>query len=406
MTISSVQSNSGGPAGATSISVTLGAGVTQGNLIVVGISNGFGTNLTLPDANWQTATYVNAGGSALSGGIAYTVVTAGQAGQASWTFSWTGTHSSAWVIREWSSSSGWPAVTSVLDKTTGTSDTVSTDTIVATGSAGTTTQAVELWVAALAYGDGAQTESGLTSGFTSGVEGSAGVSQTVREAYQVTSSAGAAACQMSYTTGTANGNVGIIATFTPAAGSISPPLPQQASLVRLLRRRTRPQLPAPPAITNVNVAGAVANVSVVAPVGAVSVTTPGAVSGVTVTAPTGSESVSATVPPAGVSVAAPVGTESASVAGSPAAVSVAALPGSESVSVTGLTAQVAVAAPMGTPDVSVTGQVSGVSVAAFPGSSSVTVAGSPASVSVAAIYGRAQGSSPNTGSGLLLSHFP
>ena len=215
MTITRVQSNANTANGFTTVNATLGVGVTQGNLLVACFAYGqLAETVTLPDASWGTAADSIGATNEQSAEIYYLLVDAGHAGATSWTFTVTASAKLLVTIAEWSSTTGWAA--SPVDKSA-TNTSTSTATTIDSGTTATTTQASELWVAALSYAAAAQTESSLTAGWTSGQEATISTGHTVREVYQVVSSTGAA--HASFVIGTAEHWGGAVATFKTAAGA-------------------------------------------------------------------------------------------------------------------------------------------------------------------------------------------
>ena len=215
MTITPVQGNQvNSSVSVTSQAITLGAGVTQGNLLVASVTVGSNTtSITGPSGGWTQAIINNPAGSnaLVDTSIWWTVVSAGQAGQTSWTWTFGASHTVYMCIKEWSSTNGWPA--SPMDQTAQ-GDTAGTPvqaTTIVSGTTSTTTQASELWIASLAYKGTAQTESSITSGWTKDLESTISGNTTMTMLYQVALSTGTAACQ--YTIGTAQYWAGCIATF-------------------------------------------------------------------------------------------------------------------------------------------------------------------------------------------------
>ena len=113
MTITRVQGNQVNSAGVvTSQAITLGSGVTLGNLLVVAVGDGSNvTSITPPDGSWTQVTINQpAGASAtIEAAIFYLVVDSGHAGATSWTWTFSASHTAYLCMEEWSASTGWPA---------------------------------------------------------------------------------------------------------------------------------------------------------------------------------------------------------------------------------------------------------------------------------------------------------
>jgi Glycosyl hydrolase family 12 len=208
--ISPVQSNTGFTWGTTEIIVTLPAGVTLGNLVVVCITaHGSGLTVT-PPSGWAQAGSGNSLSGTLQTQIFYLVVGSGQVGETSFAFVYSSSVTQAATIREWNSTTGWKA--SPVDKTT-TNSAFGSGTI-SSGSSGTTTQGTELAVGALSWGNSGQAESALTAGYTSGNLADSSGSCSIREVYQVLSVPGAQAVQE--TVSGSQNTIGFLATFEPS----------------------------------------------------------------------------------------------------------------------------------------------------------------------------------------------
>lgn len=211
MSISRVQSQVNHVTTSTSNSVTMSAGVTQGNLLIAGIATAAVGQTWTPPSGWTSVGNVSQG-TAIETAMYYIVVTAGLAGTTSFSFSYTVSSNSSLFVAEWSSTSGWQA--SPLDQST-TASSAATTTI-SSGTTPTTTQASELWTASMGYVNSPQTESGLTSGWSDGQENASG-GPALREVYQIASSTGAASA--SFTIGTAQRYASVVATFKPSSAS-------------------------------------------------------------------------------------------------------------------------------------------------------------------------------------------
>jgi len=250
MTITRVQQNTVASSGmVTSQAITLPIGVTQGNLLVVAIQTGIHPTLptiTPPDASWvQAALNIPVTNAAdIQVGIYFLLVDGTHAGGNSWTWTLSALHSTLLAIQEWSAPLGWPA--SPLDKTA--VGNVASPSVGATtidsGTTATTTQGEELWIAALGYVSGAQTESSITAGWTKDQEvvKTSGTAYTLTMLHEAASSTGAAHC--SYAIAVSEQWAGAVATFKDTvalalavtmagvgrlSGAISVPLARQLS---------------------------------------------------------------------------------------------------------------------------------------------------------------------------------
>lgn len=225
MAITRVQGNSVNSGSlVSSQTVTLLSGVKRGNLLVATVADGNNaTTISGPDANWSQATINQPNGSnaTIETSIWWTVVSAAQAGQTSWTWSLNHQHSMYIAISEWNATNGWPA--NPLDVFAN-GDTVGSPvqaTSIVSGTTGTTAQAEELWIGSLAYKGSAQTETGVTSGWTSDLEATLAFNNTMTMLYKVAAATGTAS--VGYTIGTAEYWAGCVATFKDNA-SASPTL--------------------------------------------------------------------------------------------------------------------------------------------------------------------------------------
>jgi hypothetical protein len=122
-----VQSNHANTSSAgTSFTITLPSGITLGNLIVITITVGSNTTtLTPPDGSWQMVPCHNqpAGTNALvDASIWYLVVDSAHAGQTSWTWQLSASHTSYVCIEERNATNGWqvnPVDVSAMGDTVG-----------------------------------------------------------------------------------------------------------------------------------------------------------------------------------------------------------------------------------------------------------------------------------------------
>lgn len=238
MTITRVQGNQVNSAGTgTSQAVTLGSGITQGNLVVAAVACGSNNTTITGPSGWTQGPFNQPAGSnaTIETNIWYMVVSAGHAGETSWTWTFGASHTMYICIEEWSATNGWQA--SVVDKTAN-GDTVGSPvqaTTIDSGTTASTTQASELWVAALAYKGSAQSESSITSGWTKDLEATLASNNTLTMLYKVASSTGAADC--SYVIGSAAYWAGSVATFLPVVVTTSSrTVPATAALQSTLTR--------------------------------------------------------------------------------------------------------------------------------------------------------------------------
>ena len=213
MSISRVQGNTATAGSVTSFAITLGAGVTLGNLVVVAIGvNKASDTITAPDSSWHQAAFNNpAGTNAPEIAIWYMIVDASHAGGTSWTWTLGTANASRSCIEEWHATNGWPA--SPVDSTAvgDTSGTPTAATVIDSGTGPTTTQAEELWIGALIYRTGPLTESSLTAGWTSDLEAQTGTICTATMLYKIASATGAP--DVNYTITSAQFWAGCVATF-------------------------------------------------------------------------------------------------------------------------------------------------------------------------------------------------
>lgn len=239
MTITRVQGNQANSPNSTSTSlaVTLSSGITQGNLVVAAVACGNNaTSITGPSGWTQAVINQPAGANALiETSIWYMVVPAGHAGETSWTWTFGSAHSLFICIEEWSSTTGW--MNSPVDQTVqgDTSGSPTQSTTPSSGTTSTTLEATELCIASIAYKGSAQSETSLTSGWTSDLEATLSGGNTMTMLYKVASSTGTAGCQ--YTIGTQEYWAGVVTTFKP---SLSQTIPSTVALQSLGLARTIP----------------------------------------------------------------------------------------------------------------------------------------------------------------------
>jgi hypothetical protein len=211
--ISSVQSASGSSYGSNTVSVSLPSSVTAGDLLVADVTTRGGSTTITPPSGWAQAGHLETYPGTIDTGIFYEVASGSQP-----SFSFALSSSEAWAVtvREWNSATGWQSAPLNVTAGNNTGNSATLDS----GTTGTTAQASELVVAALAWNSAGQSESGLTSGFTSGQLGSAGGTISVREAYQVTGATGTFDARE--TLSAAEWNASEIAAFLPAQTTASP----------------------------------------------------------------------------------------------------------------------------------------------------------------------------------------
>jgi hypothetical protein len=238
MTITRVQGNEVNSSTATtSQAITLGSGITQGNLVVAAVASGGNTTTITGPSGWTQAVINQPAGSnaTIEASIWYLVVGSGQAGQTSWTFTFSASHTVYLCISEWSATNGWQASPLDVTATGDTSGSPTQATTIVSGTTATTAQASELWIASLAYKGSAQTESSVTSGWTSDLEATLTSNNTLTMLYKVASSTGAASCQ--YTIGSGAYWAGCVATFKPViATTNSRTVPATVALTNTLSR--------------------------------------------------------------------------------------------------------------------------------------------------------------------------
>lgn len=197
----------------TSLTVTLSGGIKKGNLVVASVATGNNTTTISGPTGWSEVTFNQPNGSnaTISTSIWYLVVSSSQAGQTSWTWSLNHSHSMYICISEWNAANGWPANPVDLFANGDTIGSPVQATSIVSGTTGTTAQAEELWIGSLAYKGSAQSESGVTAGWTSDLEATLDFNNTMTMLYKVASATGAAS--VSYTIGTAKYWAGCVVTF-------------------------------------------------------------------------------------------------------------------------------------------------------------------------------------------------
>lgn len=205
----------------TSQTVTLGGGIKKGNLVVASVAVGNNTTTISGPTGWTEVTYNQPNGSSatIATSIWYLVVSSSQAGQTSWTWSLNHAHSMYICISEWNATNGWPANPVDVSANGDTIGSPVQATSIASGTTGTTAQAEELWIGSLAYKGSAQSESGVTAGWTSDLEATLDFNNTMTMLYKVAAATGTAS--VSYTIGTAKYWAGCVVTFKDRA-SVTP----------------------------------------------------------------------------------------------------------------------------------------------------------------------------------------
>lgn len=234
--VQGTQINSAGTGTSQAITVT---GVTLGNLLVASVACGSNNTTITGPARWTQATINQpAGASAtIETSIWYLVVGASDSGATSFTWTFSASHSMYICFEEWSASAGWPASPLDVVAQGDTAGTPVTATTIVSGTTATTAQAEELWIAALAYKNSAQTETSITSGWTKDVEATLAANNTLTMLYNVASSTGTAAC--SYVIGTGQFWAGSVATFKDNTGvSLAKTLAGVGTLTGTLTRKT------------------------------------------------------------------------------------------------------------------------------------------------------------------------
>ena len=219
-TISQAQLNFSGTSSAgTSETVTLGSGITAGNLLTVVVAYAANATVTItpPSGSWAQDAIIQSTVYA-TGAIFRLNVGSAQAGQTSWAFTYSGTaHNGVLIAAEWHSTTGWLA--SPLDKTASTNG---SGTALASGTTATTTQAQELWLAGYGIANDTAQFNTLSSGWSSSaplLTGSA--TSTVNRgfmAWQFATAKAAASATVTSTTSAAWD--GVIATYKTGPGGL------------------------------------------------------------------------------------------------------------------------------------------------------------------------------------------
>lgn len=214
MTATLVQSNTAtNSTTVTSMTVTLPAGVTEGNLLVLLVGQGSNLGVIGPPSGWSVAYNKLGDGQPIGGAIFYRLVDAATAGQTSWTVTLSTKHTMTLAVQEWSAPNGWVAP-DPLDQQT--FQYVGSSTALDTGTSPALTNAPDLVVANLSYHTALQSLSGITAGYTlqSHVAAGTGVSLATLSR-QETASGVTERCQA--TIGTATVQVSGLAAFSEAA---------------------------------------------------------------------------------------------------------------------------------------------------------------------------------------------
>ena len=399
-----VQSISGNSAsGSTSVTGTLGAGATAGNIIwcAVGIDKTSGA-LTVP-AGFTTlfaqdsasvSTYVGykvAAGGETAITLAWT--TAAPAGAIMWLDEYSDTNTGgSWTIL-------------------GSANHPTDETTAATWSSGTT-------AATTAQGQGlawfsidsssTATAPTYSNSFVSlhAYAGGAGKGDMAVAALADIAAGTAAETTMTYS-GTADQHAGAIAIFAKISGGASF-VRQRPGLTWQRRFRHQQQLSSSVvAVADVAFTGVTAALVLAAPTGVVSVSLPGVTATVVLAAPAGAVSVSINAPTATVVFAAPAGTVSTTLPGVTAALTFAAPAGKVSVTLPGTTGTVVFAAPAGAVSVTLPGVTATVVFAApvgnFTTGSGFNANGVTAAVVLAAPAGRVSVTLPGATAAVVLA---
>lgn len=225
MSITRIQGQATNPTGlSTSFTAGLSSGVQRGNLLVASVAVGNNATTITGPSGWTAGPLNQPNGSnaTIETSLFYFVVGAGQVGQTSWTWTLSASHTCYINIEEWHSSNGWPS--NPLD-VTAQGDTAGSPTqsiTIVSGTTGTTAQASELLVASLAYKGSAQSESNVTTGWTSDLESTLANNNTMTMLYNVVNATGTAACQ--YTITSAEYWAGVVATFKDNPAGTTPQL--------------------------------------------------------------------------------------------------------------------------------------------------------------------------------------
>lgn len=199
MSITPVQSNGVGSLSTeSSMTLTLPAGVTAGNLLVASVAVASSVTIT-PPAGWTALTSAAESAAGSPAMVQWFWMIPSTSGATTFTFTFSAAHSATLGIMEWASSTGWPAAP--FDQLSSNNNGNAQATALTTTATPTTTSAGELWLAHLAYRGAPQTENSLTSGWThfTTLNGNNGtISDSIN--YQVVTAKGAADCSFTIAT--------------------------------------------------------------------------------------------------------------------------------------------------------------------------------------------------------------
>jgi hypothetical protein len=212
--VNPVQGNQIQGASATTVTVTLPNGITEGNLVIATVTFGGNDETTITGpAGWSSDVINKPGGTnAITAAIFSLLVDAGHAGQTSFQFTADTSHTWYVTITEWNSQTGWQATP--LDQTAVGQTGTSAATVIVSGTTAATAQDNELQVANLAYKGSEQPESSITVNWNRDREVTLAANNTSTELFNKQNAAGTASCQ--YTIGSAQFWAGAIATYKPA----------------------------------------------------------------------------------------------------------------------------------------------------------------------------------------------
>src|SRR5712692_8887835 len=194
--LQSRKSNSGASS-VLSKTMTLGSGVTQGNLLIASVMYGGNTSYIYPpSSDWKLAVTDKPAGlnATITTSIYYAVVTPAMAVQTSWTFIIGASFTMAVVMSEFWSYTGW--IPSPLDKTArgNTQAIPAVSSGIDSGTTPFTKSKAELWVVCLGYKGAGQAYSLISPGFAI-VQDSPGGSNSLTELYRAQSNTGSADCR-------------------------------------------------------------------------------------------------------------------------------------------------------------------------------------------------------------------
>lgn len=205
MTISLAQSNSvnSGSSSVSSQAVTLGAGVTLGNLVVACVEVGNNATAITPPAGWAQAVINQPAGlnATIETSIWYLVVgSSGYAGATSFTFTFGSPHTVAITVSEWHSTAGWPPNPVDVIALGNVSANPGITTAIDSGTTPRTNYSSELWIASLAYKGAGQAESSISPGWSVDQDSSGG-SNSMLELSRVVTARGVADCNLDVSIG-------------------------------------------------------------------------------------------------------------------------------------------------------------------------------------------------------------